>query len=74
MVDPDFYVRWDNEVGAPAASNAVAMAALPEDAFNRAVLGAEGATDNIQFMGPLSDDKREQYLEIWDETKAYYAE
>jgi len=74
MVDPDFYVRWDNEVGAPASSNAVAMSQLPEDAFNRTVLGAEGATDAIQFMGPLSDDKREEYLELWQETKAYYAE
>ena len=74
MVDPDFYVRWDNEVGAPASSNAAAMSQLPADAFNRAVLGAEGATDSIQFMGPLSDERREEFLEIWQETKAYYAE
>lgn len=74
MVDPGFYVRWDTEVGAPASANAVAMSQLPEDAFNRQVLGGEGATDNLQFMAPLPDDRREQFLEIWQETKAYYAE
>lgn len=74
MVDPEFYVRWDTEVGAPASANAVAMGQLPEDAFNRQVLGGEGATDNLQFMAPLPDDRREQFLEIWQETKAYYAE
>ena len=74
MVSPEFYVRWDNEVGAPASANAVAMSRLSPDAFNRAVLGAEGATDNLQFMAPLSDELRETFLDIWDETKAYYAE
>ena len=39
MVSPEFYVRWDTEVGAPASANAAANAELPADAFNRTVLG-----------------------------------
>jgi len=74
MVDPEFYVRWDTEAGAPASANAAAMDQLPEDAFNRQVLAGEGATDNLQFMAPLPDERREVFLEIWQETKAYYAQ
>ena len=74
MVSPDHYVRWDTDVGAPASANAVAMNRLPEDAFNRRVLGDSDATANLQFMAPLSDETREIFLEIWEETKAYYAE
>ena len=73
MVSPEHFVRWDTEVGAPASANAVAMSELPEDAFNRVVLGNPEATANLQFMAPLSDERREEFLEIWDETKAYYA-
>ncbi len=74
MVSPEHYVRWDTEVGAPASANGVAMNQLPEDAFNRQVLGDPEATKNLQFMAPLSDGKREEFLELWQETKAYYAE
>ncbi len=74
MVSPDHFVRWDTEVGAPASANAVAMNRLPEDAFNRRVLGDPNATASLQFMAPLSDETREAFLEIWEETKAYYAE
>ena len=74
MVSPDHFVRWDTEVGAPASANGVAMNQLPEDAFNRQVLGDPAATANLQFMAPLSDETRETFLEIWEETKAWYAE
>ena len=74
MVSPEHFVRWDTEVGAPASANSVAMNNLPEDAFNRQVLGNPEATANLQFMAPLSDSRREEFLEIWEETKAYYAE
>ena len=50
------------------------MNQLPEDAFNRTVLGNPEATANLQFMAPLSDETRETFLEIWEETKAYYAQ
>ncbi|MBT5434541.1 MAG: extracellular solute-binding protein [Rhodospirillaceae bacterium] len=74
MVSAYHYMRWDTEVGAPASANAAVMNALPASAFNRQVLGNPAATANLQFMAPLSDEKRELFLEIWEETKAYYAE
>ena len=74
MVSPAHYVRWDNDVGAPASANAVATGQLPADAFNRKVLGDPKATANLQFMAPLPDERREAFLELWEETKTYYAE
>jgi spermidine/putrescine transport system substrate-binding protein len=69
MIDPAFYVKWDGE-GAPATSNAVAAAALPETSFNRNVLGDPAVVAKVQFMKPISDEKRAEYLEIWQALKA----
>lgn len=74
MIDPEFYVPWDTNIGAPASANAVANAALPPDAFNRAVLGDPAKLANVQIMGPIDDGLREQFLELWQETKAYFQE
>ncbi len=74
MVSPEHYVRWDNDVGAPASASTVATSQLPADAFNRKVLGDPEATRSLQFMAPLPDERREAFLEIWEETKTFYAE
>ena len=69
MIDPAFYVKWDAE-GAPATSNAVAAAALPEASFNRRVLGDPAVVARVQFMRPVSDANREAYLALWQDLKA----
>jgi spermidine/putrescine transport system substrate-binding protein len=69
MIDPAFYTKWDAE-GAPATSNAVAAAALPETSFNRMVLGDPAVVAKVQFMKPVSDEKRAQYLALWQALKA----
>lgn len=69
MIDPDFYVKWEPE-GAPATSNAAAAAALPEDSFNRKVLGDPATVARVQFMRPVPDDVRETYVALWQELKA----
>ena len=69
MIDPAFYTKWDAE-GAPATSNAVAAAALPETSFNRKVLGDPAVVAKVQFMKPVSDAKRAEYLALWQELKA----
>jgi spermidine/putrescine transport system substrate-binding protein len=74
MISPEFYVRWDNQVGAPASANEKANAQLPEDAFNRTVMGDPAVVERLQFMAPLSDAKRNEYLELWQEVKTYFAE
>lgn len=74
MVSPEFYVRWDTDVGAPASANAAANAQLPADAFNRTVLGNAENVSRLHFMAPLSDDKREQFLELWEEVKTQFTQ
>lgn len=69
MVDPEFYVKWDTE-GAPATSNTRAAAALPQDSFNRKVLGDKAVVAKVQFMKPVSDADRETYLKLWQDLKA----
>ena len=69
MIDPDFYVEW-NAKGAPASANAAAAAALPEDAFNRRVLGDPEVAARVQFMAPVSKEDREAYLATWQGLKA----
>lgn len=74
MVSPEFYVKWDTDVGAPASANAKANAQLPEDAMNRAVLGDPDVVKRLQWMAPMSDEKRSEFQEIWDEAKTYFAQ
>ncbi|MDA7965082.1 extracellular solute-binding protein [Ruegeria sp.] len=69
MIDPEFYVKWAAE-GAPASANAKAAAALPDDAFNRRVLGDPEVVARVQFQRPVSDENREKYLELWQGLKA----
>jgi spermidine/putrescine transport system substrate-binding protein len=69
MIDPAFYVEWDNKVGAPVSANTKAVAGLPADAFNRTVMGDPVVAARIQFQAPVSDADREKYLQIWQELK-----
>jgi spermidine/putrescine transport system substrate-binding protein len=74
MTSPEFYVRWDNEVGAPASANLEAMAQLPDGAFNRDVLGDPVVAERLTFMAPMSDEERQTYLDLWQEVKTYIAQ
>ncbi|MEX0317603.1 MAG: PotD/PotF family extracellular solute-binding protein [Ruegeria sp.] len=69
MIDPEFYVKWAAE-GAPASANAKAAAALPDDAFNKRILGDPEVVARVQFQRPVSDENREKYLELWQGLKA----
>ena len=69
MIDPEFYTQWAAE-GAPASANAKAAAALPEENFNRSVLGDPDVVARVQFMQPVSDEDRKAYLELWQDLKA----
>jgi len=74
MISPEFYVKWDTDVGAPASANAKANAQLPEDAMNRKVLSDPEVVKRLQWMAPMSDDQRNKFQEIWDNTKTYFAQ
>jgi spermidine/putrescine transport system substrate-binding protein len=74
LIGPDFYAQWVSAGGAPVSANAKAIGELAQDSLTRQVLANPEAIARIHFFGPLSDETREQYLELWEETKAYYAE
>ena len=69
MIDPEFYVKWDLE-GAPTSANAKAIAALPDDAFNKSVLADPAIVARIQFQAAVTDEARETYLKLWQSLKA----
>ena len=69
MIDPSFYSRWEAE-GAPASANSLAAAALPDDSFNKRVLGDPAVVARVQFQRPVDADTREAYLLLWQELKA----
>ncbi len=73
MVDPGFYVPWDTNVGAPASANGKANAALPEDALNRAVLGDPEVAARLQFQAPIPDERKQEWLDLWQEVKTKIA-
>ena len=69
MIDPKFYVEWVTKVGAPVSANTKAVEALPEDAFNRKVMGDPEVAKRIQFQAPITDAQREAYLALWQQLK-----
>jgi len=69
MLDPGFYVEWVTKVGAPVSANDKALAALPEDSFNRKVMGDPEVAKRLQFQAPITDEQREKYLAVWQELK-----
>jgi spermidine/putrescine transport system substrate-binding protein len=73
MVDPEFYVKWDTDVGAPASANAKANNMLPEDAMNKTVLGNPDVVARVKWMAPITDEQRKAYQELWDEVKTAIA-
>ncbi len=72
MIDPKFYYEWATTLGAPASTNAAAMASLPEGDLNRVIHDPKYLA-TLQFMGALPDDRRQAYNDLWEEVKAFYA-
>ncbi|MGF1623322.1 MAG: PotD/PotF family extracellular solute-binding protein [Alphaproteobacteria bacterium] len=72
MIDPDFYVTWATTAGAPASANAIAMEGLPPGDLNAEVHKAEYFSE-LQMMADLPDDRRQAFVDLWEEVKAHYA-
>jgi spermidine/putrescine transport system substrate-binding protein len=68
MIDPAFYVQWAAK-GAPMSANAKAADELPATSFNKMALGDPAVVARVQFVQPLSDATRKQYLEMWQDLK-----
>ncbi len=69
MIDPEFYAQWAAK-GAPSSANAKATAALPDSDFNKATFNDPAVVARVQFMQPLSDEKRKEYTELWQDLKS----
>jgi spermidine/putrescine transport system substrate-binding protein len=74
MISEDFYAGWVKIGGAPVSANAKAVETLPESSLTRQVLTQSDALKRLNFKGPLSDEQRQSYLDLWQETKAYFAQ
>lgn len=74
MISKEFYGGWVKAGGAPVSANAKALEQLPDSSLTRKILGRPENLKRINFKGPLSDEQRQSYLDLWQETKAYFAE
>ena len=70
MIGSDFYVKWDTEVGAPAPTTQATIDLLPEDAFNRVVMGNPDMVARLAWMQTVPEDERQQWNQVWEEVKA----
>ena len=74
MISKSFYAGWVKAGGAPVSANAKAMEQVPESSLTRQILATPENLKRINFKGPLSEEQRQAYLDLWQETKAYFAE
>jgi len=70
MISSQFYVTWDTTAGAPTPTTQKSLDALPEDNFNRAVMGTPEMIEHLVFMETMSPETREEWNRLWEEVKA----
>ena len=51
-----------------------AVGQLADNSLTKQVLTQPDALKRLRVQGILSDDKRQAVLDLWEETKAYYAQ
>lgn len=73
LISREFYQVWVTAGGAPVSANSAAVDDLPESSGTRTVLTTPENLKRINFKGPLTDEQRQAYLDLWQETKAYFA-
>jgi spermidine/putrescine transport system substrate-binding protein len=59
--------------GAPNTANTKATESIPGTSLTRTILATPDGIKRINFKGPLSDEQRQAYLDLWQETKAFFA-
>jgi len=70
----EFYGGWAQAGGAPVTANSQAVGELAADSMTRQVLTDPANVERLHFSQPMTEETRQQYLELWEETKAYYGE
>jgi spermidine/putrescine transport system substrate-binding protein len=74
LTSPEFYAGWAAAGGAPVSASSKSVGALAADSLTRQVLANPANVGRLKFQGPLSDETRQSWLDLWQETKAYFAE
>ncbi len=74
MTSAAFYGQWAKAGGAPVTASSTAINELSAESLTRHVLTDPANIARLKFQGPLSDEQRQSYLDLWQETKAYYAQ
>jgi len=74
LISPDFYAAWGTAGGAPVPSNTAAVGQLADNSLTKQVLTQPDALKRLRCKGILSVDQRQAVLDLWEETKAYYAQ
>jgi spermidine/putrescine transport system substrate-binding protein len=74
LIGKEFYAQWAKAGGAPVAANAAAVGELSADSLTRQVLGDPKVISRLHFEAPISEEQRQKYVELWEETKAYFAQ
>lgn len=74
LISKGFYDGWVKAGGAPISANAEAMEGLPPTSLTRKILATPENMKRINFKGPLTEEQRQAYLDLWQETKAYFAQ
>jgi spermidine/putrescine transport system substrate-binding protein len=70
MISSQFYVTWDTTAGAPAPTTQESLDGLPEDNFNRIVMGNPEIIERLVFAETMSPETREEWNRLWEEVKA----
>ena len=55
-----------------APANTKTLEALPDDSFNKQVLGDPEHFKRLIFMKDLDDDTRQKYLDLWQDVKTTF--
>ena len=74
MTSPEFYAEWAKAGGAPVTASMKAINELSANSLTRQVLTNPENLARLKFQGPLTDEQRQTYLDLWQETKAHFAQ
>jgi spermidine/putrescine transport system substrate-binding protein len=74
MTSAEFYGGWAKAGGAPVTASSTAINELSADSLTRQVLTDPANLERLKFQQPLTEEERQAWLELWEETKAFYAE
>jgi spermidine/putrescine transport system substrate-binding protein len=74
LISPEFFAEWNKAGGAPVAGNMAAVDQLSDNSLTKKVLTEPDALKRLNVKGNLTDEQRQAMVDLWQETKASYAQ